>query len=155
MENLGQLVEKMESQIENADSKLDLLSSRLDQFESRVLMPEAREGISSGCVTSKVIIGDSTEGNRLNGEDTTSVKAKIDDEDDDGIDPKLLTELLTEVRHVKQEYDHLVQNVHQVQELQQEVTRSLRKEMKQVQSHFDRLRERVIGSGGGSLPVDK
>lgn len=60
-----------------------------------------------------------------------------------------------DVRHVRKEYDQLLQNVHQVQELQQEVTRSLRKEMKQVQSHFDRLRERVIGSNGGGVSSNK
>lgn len=71
-----------------------------------------------------------------------------DDDDDDGLDPKLVTELLVEVKRVKKDYDQLLQDLHQVQELQQEVTRSLRKQMKQVQSHFDRLRERVIASNG-------
>lgn len=83
----------------------------------------------------------------MEGEDSENT-GNYDEDDDDGLDPKLVTELLVEVKRVRKEYDQLLQDVHQVQELQHEVTKSLRKQMKQVQNHFDRLRERVIGSGG-------
>lgn len=96
-----------------------------------------------------------TEEMQVNGEDGVAERIQSH-EDDDGLDPKFLTELLGEVRRVKGEYDQLLMDVHQVQELQQEVTRSLRKQMKQVQNHFDRLRDRVIGStGGGNAPTTK
>lgn len=83
----------------------------------------------------------------VEGEDSEKPR-NYEEDDDDGLDPKLVTELLVEVKRVRKEYDQLLQDVHQVQELQHEVTKSLRKQMKQVQNHFDRLRERVIGSSG-------
>lgn len=81
---------------------------------------------------------------------------EVELDDNNGLDPKCLSDILVEVHRVKKEYDQVLQDVHQVQELQQEVTRSLRKQMKQVQNHFDRLRDRVIGSAGSNtLPVQK
>ncbi|XP_034236655.1 uncharacterized protein LOC117642511 [Thrips palmi] len=143
METLENLVQKMESQMDRADSKLDLLTMRLDQFESRVLLPDQTEGNPS-IEEKRVAIKE----NKVEGEDSEKPGDYDEDDDDDGLDPKLVTELLVEVKRVRKEYDQLLQDVHQVQELQHEVTKSLRKQMKQVQNHFDRLRERVIGSSG-------
>ncbi|KAE8741622.1 hypothetical protein FOCC_FOCC012825 [Frankliniella occidentalis] len=147
MESLEDLVHKMESQMERADSKLDILTMRLDQFEAKVLPKEVDDNIlNQGCF-----------------KDTNSEEIKESEEpgeeeldDNNGLDPKCLSDILVEVHRVKKEYDQVLQDVHQVQELQQEVTRSLRKQMKQVQNHFDRLRDRVIGSAGSNtLPVQK
>lgn len=130
--------------MDRADSKLDVLATQLDHFESRVLLPHPPEGSPSLQVNGAAI-----KDKQVEGEDAEK-PGVYEDDDDDGLDPKLVTELLVEVKRVRKEYDQLLQDVHQVQELQHEVTKSLRKQMKQVQNHFDRLRERVIGSGAAN-----
>ncbi|KAK3919027.1 Anamorsin-like protein [Frankliniella fusca] len=146
MESLEDLVHQMETQMDRADSKLDLLTVRLNQFEAKVIHPSG-DADNLSYQESSQNINTEVQEIKENGEE---------EPDDSGLDPKFLTEILSEVHRVKKEYKQVLQDVHQVQELQQEVTRSLRKQMKQVQNHFDRLRDRVIGSSGSNaLPAQK
>ena len=53
--------------------------------------------------------------------------------------------LLRSVTQVKEEYQVLRQDIQEVQQLQKQLTESLRAQLVQVHGHFNILRNRIIG----------
>lgn len=53
--------------------------------------------------------------------------------------------LLRSVTQVKEEYEVLRQDIQEVQQLQKQLTDSLKAQLSQVHGHFNVLRNRIIG----------
>ncbi|XP_034948723.1 uncharacterized protein [Chelonus insularis] len=53
--------------------------------------------------------------------------------------------LIKSVAQVKEEYQTLRQEIHEVQQLQKQLTDSLKAQVTQVQGHFHLLRDKILG----------
>lgn len=60
--------------------------------------------------------------------------------------------LLRTVTQVKEEYEVLRQDIHEVQQLQKQLTDSLKAQLSQVHGHFNVLRNRIVSRNNRTTP---
>ncbi|XP_058789223.1 uncharacterized protein LOC131663126 [Phymastichus coffea] len=60
-------------------------------------------------------------------------------------EPVSVLRLLRSVTQVKEEYEVLRQDIHEVQQLQKQLTDSLKAQLLQVHGHFNILRNKIVG----------